>query len=1751
MALLGSRYVYSLALACLVSLLPETSSEQQSSKGSEPIVFLRAGAIRLDKPAGWNLRNTRKLLATDIPMQDPRWGVLMGAHQILASIKPPLSAAYLEDLDSALLGRGGMLSSFIPEESLLVVANEDAATYLSQAESIVGMGMFLPEFKYGPEWKSYLSPDARNGSCATSPSGSSSAQSGELPASVQAEVIGTHLLSYVDVYFPSQMFRERVSMSPSAPAEHVYDPAAAALEDWQVPVSELCSSSPVRVSLLREGSLQLLAKIPSGCFCEVVHWLSLQPAVHWLAPRLRIKTHNYQGVTILQTGQAAPSDNRRWADIRPLWAAGLNGTGQIIGCGDSGIDVKSCYFYDPSVEVLPGSELDSGGKMYFSSTSHRKVAYYRFFGDGVDDNGHGTHVTASVAGSTSQGSWSDNNGMAPGAKLAFTDLGRTGHNGGIGVPGNLSRDYFPFAWNFGARIFSESWGSDSATYDGLAQGVDEMSWENPEFLAIIAAGNFGGLEKDANINSPGTSKNSITVGATLTAESPSIAQVPVVRDGDVFRITATGGLPGDGAHGDEYTVQLAHFGPTFGDFFLGSSFELAMASPLDACSTITNAAEIIGKLALVERGQCEFIDKVYRLQQAGAVAALVANNGPSGSFKMTFAGSVKSVESVLIPTASIPRNAARPMFRALEAGRQLLIRIGPQRLPEDRFSNLAPFSSIGPTSDGRIKPDVVAPGVTVSAGIAKRPDECVRSVLHGTSMATPLVGGGAAIVRQYFLEGWYPTGSVNENNAYTPSGALVKAVIIAGATSMLGTTPSDNPDLNGVPLEPPPSIRQGFGRANIGTSLPLQGAGWNLQVVDQVPMSTGQKHTYCITALGGWLKVVLVWHDPPSDLAASKNLVNDLNLYVRSSGLGGHKILGNGDRDDTNNVEMVSFGNMPPGTVAITVEGFQVPQAAQPYAMVLLGQFEGKLQGGHNPDKHAGAPEACTVVAAKIYIGPQMLSNNSHPTFSFGSTQGYPSDFECRLKLVSSEVVSEPGHPWRPCISPLSYRGLPDGRYEFAVRGKDETELAAYIFSIDTKPPVTTIDSTPATLSIVPSARIQFSATDLSPVHFQCLLRPDASDADPLNGSQNASFWQPCTSPFQINGLHPAVWTFSVRAFDDAGNMDPGLPVSTAWRYDPDTSKVYAVITSGPQGPTTSRAPSFSFGLARQYNQQIMGSGFECLLEVFRNNSAEILRSWSPCTAPHAPGFLPDGEFRFSVRSASNGGRGSSSTAAQARFSIDTTPPVLRILSAPSAMQTGSVASFEFESNEPGTKLSCSLVELSGPSTGSYPPAPCTSSRAFLNLADGQYLFVLDGMDPAGNSASPVTHTWSVDATPPNLVAFDAAGGTHNEAVHLYDGTVTAPQLSSAGHVLTLLWQLSDGEYGTGIDSVFCFMDPIQMESSEQLPDAPLFQGIVGGHKQGVLCNSPQDYWLAEGNYSFALSAFDKAHNSATLVQINIVIDLQPPVSGTRFFHEAGKPVASSVLLMVEAIDMGVAPSGVQRLWGLLRSLSAEEFNSYQPSSVDPVAPALHLGGGAVETGTLLSETPGTNESQTQVLLRGAGAVLLDRWHMLVYAQQLSPVVYEGLPSGLYVFRALAADNAGNVGQQADAVLFEVDSSLPIPNIDDMLSEASNGEVGSSAVSSISTATKVAIPIVCSGALILFAAFGLWRYRLHNEQQRRQRFIALQSSDTVVQSSPEHRDSPGSNLRRRPQAASQRALDVGPWKVQLNWAPIMPMDDDY
>jgi hypothetical protein len=49
---------------------------------------------------------------------------------------------------------------------------------------------------------------------------------------------------------------------------------------------------------------------------------------------------------------------------------------------------------------------------------------------------------------------------------------------------------------------------------------------------------------------------------------------------------------------------------------------------------------------------------------------------------------------------------------------------------------------------------------------------------------------------------------------------------------MEGITPDANPQYSGIPLDPPPSIRQGFGRSHLGRSLPLASnpTGWSMQV---------------------------------------------------------------------------------------------------------------------------------------------------------------------------------------------------------------------------------------------------------------------------------------------------------------------------------------------------------------------------------------------------------------------------------------------------------------------------------------------------------------------------------------------------------------------------------------------------------------------------------------------------------------------------------------------------------------------------------------------------------------------------------------------------------------------------------------------------------------------------------------------------------------------------------------------------------
>jgi uncharacterized protein (TIGR03437 family) len=324
--------------------------------------------------------------------------------------------------------------------------------------------------------------------------------------------------------------------------------------------------------------------------------------------------------------------------------------------------------------------------------------------------------------------------------------------------------------------------------------------------------------------------------------------------------------------------------------------------------------------------------------------------------------------------------------------------------------NLISSSSHGPTRDGRIKPDIAAPGYVRAAteltGVASSftyststtaNDAAVNPVapngnrdfsgIGGTSFSSPLAAGGAALVREYFEEGFYPTGARNAANGFNPSNALIKAIVLNSGRNMTGTyTANDGTGAQSAPL---PNFGQGWGRMTLDDPLFFAGDRRELRVLADIwngatasdatrpapnaAITTGQTHNYQITNVSTIepLRITLVWADPKAAIGATVALINNLNLEVTDPA--GNVYRGNVNfknawsqpagslaADDRNPLEAVYFQYPAQGTYTIKVIGASVPGngqfgvVAQPgnqtidsnrqgYALVATGNFSTPL----------------------------------------------------------------------------------------------------------------------------------------------------------------------------------------------------------------------------------------------------------------------------------------------------------------------------------------------------------------------------------------------------------------------------------------------------------------------------------------------------------------------------------------------------------------------------------------------------------------------------------------------------------------------------------------------------------------------------------------------------------------------------------------------------------------------------------------
>lgn len=208
----------------------------------------------------------------------------------------------------------------------------------------------------------------------------------------------------------------------------------------------------------------------------------------------------------------------------PYHDVGLDGTGQIIGVGDTGIDELSCFFRNSDSSLVTRSTISNPT----FDLSKRKVIQYISYADGQDlEGGHGTHVSGTVAGS-SEGFVSAGikyGGHASGAKIAFFDMELSSSpNSGFYIPSPMAPYVFQPAYDAGARIHSNSWGSPLNEIDDDDLTVDSFQYWHDDFLAVFAAGNDGS-EGFYSIGQPATTKNSISVGASRSESSDEISRV--------------------------------------------------------------------------------------------------------------------------------------------------------------------------------------------------------------------------------------------------------------------------------------------------------------------------------------------------------------------------------------------------------------------------------------------------------------------------------------------------------------------------------------------------------------------------------------------------------------------------------------------------------------------------------------------------------------------------------------------------------------------------------------------------------------------------------------------------------------------------------------------------------------------------------------------------------------------------------------------------------------------------------------------------------------------------------------------------------------------------------------------------------------------------------------------------------------------------------------------------------------------------
>lgn len=451
-----------------------------------------------------------------------------------------------------------------------------------------------------------------------------------------------------------------------------------------------------------------------------------------------------------------------WIGGETVRGAGYDGTGVSIAVIDTGIDythsalggsgdpddyanndrgvVEAGSF--PTTKVVGG--FDFAGRTYDASDPDLDTPSPD--PDPLDANGHGTHVAATAAGIDDGDTDDVGTGMAPAANL------------------------------YAYKVFGDVAGSTALVSDALELALDPNNDLNIEDAVDVVNMSLGSPFGHPGDPSAIASQNAVDNGVVVVASSgnsgpvPYVTGSPAVADGvisvaasaddgvEVLGIEVT--FPGEAP--ETFEAQPGDFGDLSAP---GLSGEMAAATPLDACTQITN--DVSGKIALIQRGICTFTTKVRNAENQGAIGVIVFNNTDDPPIAMAHDGTEPRPD---IPAVMVSQADGEAIAAAVDgAGEGEVVEATLSdaiTIPKPELTDtMAGFTSRGPGFGNVFKPDLSGPGFSIdSADVGSGTGAALSS---GTSMAAPHIAGAAAQL-------------LESNEGLTP--AQVKALLMNSAT---------------------------------------------------------------------------------------------------------------------------------------------------------------------------------------------------------------------------------------------------------------------------------------------------------------------------------------------------------------------------------------------------------------------------------------------------------------------------------------------------------------------------------------------------------------------------------------------------------------------------------------------------------------------------------------------------------------------------------------------------------------------------------------------------------------------------------------------------------------------------------------------------------------------------------------------------------------------------------------------------------